>query len=81
MSTDWGKYAIPSETQNRGRVPAENGVVSLPVGGVRSLPQVVEHTPTDANRAHADVTGEKTPEVRMMLRRLAAWEIPVNPVQ
>lgn len=75
MSTDWERYATPRETQKRGRVPAENGVVALPVGGVRSLPQVVEHSPTDANRAHTDVIGEKTPEVRMMLRRLAAWEI------
>lgn len=79
MSTDWQKYASPIETRGRGVVPAENGVVSLLVGGVRSLPQVVEHSPTDSNRAHADVVGDKTPEVRIKLRRLAVWEIPVKP--
>ena len=79
MSTDWEKYARPSETRGRGRVPAENGVVSLSVAGLRLLPQTVAHTPADANRAHTDVTGDKTAEVRMKLRRLAIWEIPVTP--
>ncbi len=79
MSTDWEKYARPSETQGRGRVPTENGVVSLSVAGLRLLPQTVEHAPTDANRAHTDVAGDKTAEVRMKLRRLAVWEIPVRP--
>ena len=78
MSTDWEKYATPSDTKDRGRVPADNGVVSLPVGGARSIPQGVEHTPNAENRAHADVLGEKTPEVRIKLRRLAVWVIPVT---
>jgi hypothetical protein len=79
MSTDWHRYATPAETRDRGRVPAENGVVSLQVGHVRSLRQLVEHTPSDANRAHTDVIGEKSDEVRMKLRRLAAWEISIKP--
>ncbi len=79
MSTDWEKYSNAAETQGRGRVPADNGVVSFGVGPVRSIPQVVEHSPAHDNRAHSDVLGEKTPEVRLLLRRLALWKIRVPP--
>ena len=75
MSPEWEKYATPTEARQRGRVPRDNGVVSLLAGGVRSIGQIVEHSPIDANRAHTDVIGEKSTEARLMLRRLAAWEI------
>jgi hypothetical protein len=80
MSTDWNKYSTPRETRARGRVPSDNGVVRLVVAEVRGVPgQTVKHTPDVAsrNRAHTDVFGEKDPEVRMKLRRLSAWEIPI----
>ena len=79
MSTDWEKYASAVDTRNRGRRPAENGVLSLPVGGVRSLAQTVEHAPTEANRAHTEVIGEKSDEVRVKLRRIAVWQIRGDP--
>jgi hypothetical protein len=78
MSTDWCKYATPEEARGRAPKPDDNGVVGLGVGDVRGLEgQSVHHTPdqTHENRAHTDVRGEKTPEVRVKLSRLAAWEI------
>jgi hypothetical protein len=78
MSTDWEKYSTAEETRLRGRTPTANGVISIPVGPTRSdAGQVVKHTPDLElrNRAHTDVTGEKDPEVRMRLRRIAGWEI------
>jgi hypothetical protein len=80
MSTDWAKYATSAETLARAHRPARRGVVSLVVGDVRTVPgQTVIHEPTDDNRAHTEVFGEKTPEVRMKLRRLVRWEIQVPP--
>jgi len=75
MSTDWSKYSTPPETRIRARKPQHNGVIRLHVGAVRAVPQVVEHAPTAVNRAHTDVAGEKSTEVRAMLRRIAVWEI------
>lgn len=81
MSTDWAKYSTPMETRNRAsRNPGRNGVVSLHVGLVRAIPQVVRHSPIAANRAHSDVVGEKSTEARAMLRRIATWEVPVAAV-
>lgn len=72
MSTDWSKYATPTETRGRGGRPEQNGVVSLSVSEVRALQdQDVVHTPSwlqegvctsGDNRAHADVTGPKKPQ-------------------
>jgi methyl coenzyme M reductase subunit D len=48
---------------------------------VRSIPQVVSHTPIQDcpelpdNRAHTDVIGEKTVEVRVKLGRIVTWAI------
>lgn len=79
MSTDWQKYRSAVETQHAGAQPADRyGVVEMPVGAVRAVPdQSVVHTPDaqSGNRAHTDVKGEKTTEVRVKLGRLATWAI------
>ncbi len=79
MSTDWQRYSTAEETRARGRVPADNGVVSLPTGGVRKLGQAVMHSPIDTNRAHTSVVGDKKtdPEVRLKLLRLTDWLIAI----
>ena len=67
MSTDWQKYFTPEETRQRGRDAAANIVIQLLTGTVRKIPdQSVVHTPDveNNNRAHSDVFGEKTTEVR-----------------
>lgn len=67
MSTDWDKYSTPEETRQRARVPFDNIVIRLKVGAVRTLPeQLVKHTPNreNNNRAHTDVFGRKTTQVR-----------------
>lgn len=81
MSTDWIKYSTAEQTRQRARTPAANGVLRLPVGGVRAdASPRVEHTPDIArgNRAHADVTGEKSTENRLKLLRLSEWVIPIE---
>ena len=85
MSTDWERYATPSQTRARAKDPKKNGVISMIVGNVRELPgQRVEHTPDieHRNRAHTDVFGEKDEEIRVKLRRIAsiviAFDTPVD---
>lgn len=72
MSTDWCKYSTAEETQMRARSPKDNSVVQFPASSVRAIPLTVEHTPDVAgkNRAHSDVIGEKTTEVRIKLHRV-----------
>ena len=77
MSTDWSKYSTPRHTQERARTPSESGVIALRTGSVREIPQRVEHDPLQGNRAHTEVFGEKDPEVRLKLQRLARWMLPV----
>lgn len=80
MSTDWEKYSTAEQARGRARVPADNAIVALVVGDVRSVPLSVDHTPDEAlkNRAHTDVRGEKSPEVRLKLLRLRqpGWVVP-----
>ena len=82
MSTDWEKYATAEQTRHRGRQPAENyAVIELVAGEVRGVPeQTVVHTPNREldNRAHTDVFGEKTPEVRLKLMALYRMTISVS---
>ncbi len=80
MSTDWSKYASPSDTQLRARVPADNGVIQFAAGAARVVGLDVNHTPDIEvnNRAHTDVAGEKTPEVRVKLRRQTIIVIPLG---
>jgi len=81
MSVDWEKYAIPQGTRARGRRPAENAVVQFEAGRVRAIPgQRVEHSPDPetGNRAHSDVIGEKSTEVRTQLSRIYELVIPLE---
>lgn len=75
MSTDWSRYSTPVESQARASTPSDNGIISLGVGSVRAIGQIVDHTPIPTNRAHTDVVGEKTVEVRLKLLREFRWEI------
>jgi hypothetical protein len=62
ISCDWSKYSTPAETRARARVPADNQVVILYVGEVRSYsPLDVIHSPSRANHAHCEITGLPDP--------------------
>lgn len=79
MSTDWSRYSTPTQTRERRRTPSDNLVVQMVVGVVRAIPgQLVEHTPLPENRAHTDVSGEKTVEARVLLRRSATIVLPLS---
>lgn len=81
MSTDWSKYSSPEDTRARAAVPGENAVIALRAGDVRRIASlIVRHRPVQPgtvvdgrlippNRAHTDVVGDKTPEVRLRLLR------------
>jgi len=76
MSTDWEKYSTPQQARNRAKKPNENAIVKLNVGKIRELlGLLVEHRPIQDNRAHSEVVGEKTPEIRIKLNRLAEMVI------
>jgi len=83
MSTDWSKYADPEYTRSQGRMPEENGVISLIAGDARHIPgQIVVHTPDRIknNRAHTDVYGEKKkdPEIRVRFSRICRLVLPLS---
>ena len=76
MSTEWEKYSTPEEARGRSKVPADNGVIALEAGPVREIEGLtVEHTPDLERRirGHTDVFGPKTPQARVMLKRIAKW--------
>jgi hypothetical protein len=90
LSTDWEKYSTAKETRQRAPKPFDNGVVSLSVEGVRGINTLtVDHSPIQRgsklqdvkgnpippNRAHTDVNGPNTPEMRDKLSKLAKLEI------
>lgn len=80
MSTDWSKYSTPEQTRDRAANPAQNGVVALLVQPLRDVPLEVAHTPDVPrnNRAHTDVRGKKTAEVRAKLMDVFEWRIKVG---
>jgi hypothetical protein len=79
MSTDWNKYSTSNDTLARSKKPADNGVIGMNVGEVRAVqPLEVIHKPLTDNRAHADVSGEKSTEVRVKLLRIVTWAIPLS---
>lgn len=79
MSCDWEKYSSPEQTKQRARTPEDNAVLRFGAGVVASLPnQRLEHDPLDDNRAHSQVFGEKTTEIRLKLKRLCVWAIPLQ---
>ncbi len=89
MSVDWREYSTALETRNRGKIPTDNAVISLPAGGIRQIEGLeVQHDPVQENsfdqngnplrpnRAHAQVIGEKTTERRLKLSRIDwRWEL------
>src|SRR5438552_4190603 len=88
LSVDWNKYSTALQTRDRARNPAHNGVITMVAGAVRAIEAlVVEHepiqensfdekgAPVKANRAHSEVIGEKTTEVRVKLSRIWSWQI------
>jgi len=79
MSADWEKYSTAQEARDRARNPSQNGIVKLNARKIRDLQGMsVEHTPEPINRAHSEVFGEKTPEIRLKLNRLAEWVIKLE---
>jgi len=79
MSCDWNKYSTPEETKARAKQPEKNGVLQFVASEVREIPgQRLEHDPQPTNQAHSQVFGEKTPEVRVKLKRICTWIIPVE---
>ena len=79
MSTDWDKYVTAADTQHGGRKPPEEyAVVKFTAGEARAMPgQTVEHKPTH-NRAHSEVVGTKTTEVRERFMQVYQIEIPLG---
>lgn len=79
MSTDWSKYSTAPESQSRARKPEKNGILELNVRSVRSIPQVVTHSPDLElnNRAHTSVIGDKSTKVRFKLMDIYSWAIPI----
>ena len=83
MSVDWDKYASPQDTKARAKNPADNAILSLPVGGIRTIRDLdVKHTPEPTNRAHSEVDlpddREELTEVRVLLSRLSTIVIPLG---
>lgn len=82
MSVDWERYSTALETKNRANVPDKNGVVSFNSTDVRQSPTPlkVSHKPT-INRAHAIIfdvlPNANDPEMRIKLRRICTWVIPI----
>ena len=80
MSTDWEKYSTPEESRGRARIPADNGIVALQAGEIRSVPGLsLTHTPLNENRSHADVVGIGTGGPDTTKRRLLLFQA-TNPV-
>ena len=89
MSVDWREYSTALETRNRGKIPADNAVISLSAAGIRQIEGLVlEHDPVQENsfdkngnplrpnRANSQVIGEKTTERRLKLSRIDwRWEM------
>lgn len=91
MSVDWDKYSTPSQTRDRGRVPADSAVIRMGVFFIRRIEGLMmEHDPIQenssdengnplkANRAHSQVIGEKNPERRLLLSRICSLEITLK---
>lgn len=79
MSTNWSKYASAEDTRNQATSRSdENYVIQMKVRDVLTIPGLaVKHTPLPGNRAHVDVIGDKTLEVKDALRRIC--EVVLRP--
>ena len=82
MSVGWKKYCSAQDIKDRAKKPEKIGVVSFNSTEVRESPTVlnVAHRPT-SNRDHSiifDVLSDANdPEIRIKLRRICQWEIPI----
>jgi hypothetical protein len=78
MSCDWEKYSTPEESRSRAKDPSVNGVLAMIAGEIRLVPdQRLAHDPLPTNRAHSQVFGDKDPEVRLKLKRIASWVLRI----
>lgn len=86
MSVDWSKYSSAQALKDKARKPEKNGIVSFNAASVRESPTPlkVEHRPTypdPDNRAHSIIFDvmphNNNPEIRIKLRRICKWEIPI----
>lgn len=84
LSVDWSAHCSPTDTKNRAPVPADNGVISMPVKGVREIPLKVIHTPDEErnNYAHSEILGipPRKPSdmgIRVKLMDISSWVIPL----
>ncbi len=79
MSCDWDKYSTAAQTKERAKNPEINGVLQFGARDARGLPdQRLAHDPQEDNRAHSQLFGEKTTEIRLKLKRLCKWAIPIS---
>lgn len=85
LSVDWSAYSTPQKTKDRAKIPADNGVISMPIDKIREIPLLeVKHTP-DAlrnNYSHAEIMGilPRKPSdmgIRVKLMDMCKWEIPL----
>ncbi|WP_299124174.1 hypothetical protein [uncultured Tenacibaculum sp.] len=82
LSVDWSEHSTPEQTLERARIPQRNGVISIPILGIRStpLPLTVLHKPVEGNYSHSEIFGipPRKPSdmgVRVKLMDLCKWEI------
>lgn len=82
LSVDWSEYSTAQQTLERAKVPESNGVISMPISGIRAnpLPLSVLHRPEEANYSHSEIFGipPRKPSdmgVRVKLMDLSRWEI------
>ncbi|SCX18957.1 hypothetical protein [Flavobacterium saliperosum] len=82
LSVDWSKYSTPQQSLERAKVPESNGVISMPIKGIRAnpLPLSVLHVPEETNYSHSEIFGipPRKPSdmgVRVKLMDLSIWEI------
>ena len=87
MSTDWSRYSSTIDSQNRARIPNDNGIVSFLVSLVKDTPYSlsVRHDPVHEipkNLSHSlvfDVPARKNDiGIRLKLRDICNWEIPIE---
>src|SRR6266446_6467447 len=91
VSVDWNEYSTPLETRNRARTPSANAVISMIAAEIHKIDAlIVEHAPIQENtfdeegrplapnRAHSEVIGQKTTEVRVKLSRIWVWKIRLD---
>lgn len=75
MSTSWEKYRTCKQARLSAKKPEDNAIISLGAQSTRGIPLEVQHTPDveRQDRSHTDVSGEKTPEVRLKLLSIFRW--------